>query len=144
MESKIATSIEQSQLLSDSGLSPDTADMYYHWDTIGNAVGMKLETRPLDYSLPNDSIPAWTTDRLIALLPPTIETSGTTYALTIRKFQSGIDGSPQFEVAYEDTRPSDYPVIFRIKTHESLMVSCVEMLGDILKEKNNETNGTSD
>lgn len=68
--SQICTTKEQSQLLLDLGLKPETADMYYFW-LGGNDYCLKVDVdnNLLKYNMDKTYIPAWSLHRLKCLLP---------------------------------------------------------------------------
>lgn len=66
--SAVCTSIEQSQLLLDLGLKPETADMYYFWKGGDNYhLKVDIDNNPLKYNMDKTYIPAWSLHRLIEL-----------------------------------------------------------------------------
>lgn len=84
IKSKKATTLEQSKLLTDAGLKPETADMcYVNYSIKGPNYTNNLELSCSDYETAKETVskvskfwevlPAWSLDRLLALCPETID-----------------------------------------------------------------------
>ena len=109
METKIATSIDQSKKLMGLGLDVGTADMY--WDTsdtggrsfilhVGKSIAI---TRNLFSFRAGLVFPAWSLSSLMNLMPSDFITEGKfgqfTYKVDIRKYKIAADGDV-YQIAY--------------------------------------------
>ncbi len=77
MKAQIATSPSQSQRLLACGVDPKTADMCWSDHFHFNLTGKILQLKKIQYS---DENPAWSTSRLLSLLPKSIKDDNDTYA----------------------------------------------------------------
>ena len=139
METRIATSIEQSKKLIELGIDINTADMHYSTWTILNEgeyilspnQGETIEELQEDYG--NQVIPAWSLSALIQVLPITIVDSWTDYCLML-----DIKAKMPRYVKYGDVYHPEFPWDFK---KQSLLDNIVESI--FWLHNNNYLNGSN-
>lgn len=69
METKIATSVNQSKTLIELGIDVNTADMYWEHDSFLGYYRLELFEDGFPKTLNKDDIPAWSLSALMGLMP---------------------------------------------------------------------------
>lgn len=88
----IATTIEQSKKLIELGLSADTADMYWEYDSFQGFHRLELFEDGFPKTLNKDDIPAWSLSALIELIPNKISISDDLYYVCYKRNSAELRG----------------------------------------------------
>lgn len=119
------TTVEESKLIVDAGLDPNTADMSYNWVECrvcdGNAVeDWLLRPFPIDDRQPYEQLPCWSIGALIVLIPRTININYSRF-----HFYMSYNNTEKWSAVYED-------FVFRRQLFCSAYPSLLELLINVI------------
>lgn len=127
MKNKIATTIEQSKKLLELWIDPNTADMYWEYDSFQGFHRLELFEDGFPKNLNKDDIPAWSLSALLSLLPLSIsKEKGYPYLL---EWQFWNDNSLRYVNPYSDEREC---LVDIYSDHDEKLKDCIDTVFEMI------------